>query len=116
MSHYDGFVAESGPVLKKAITGSSTSNTLVAAVSGFSIRVLAFKVTVTSAATANLQDNSGTPVEIDGPSPLSDNGGYCLPFCPYGWGDTGVGKQLDLILSVGSTFGGSIVYQLIKST
>jgi hypothetical protein len=115
MSHYDGFLAERGEVVNVRLNGSASA-TIVTAVAGFKIRILGMVMTITTATTLNLEDTTGTPVEIVGPMPVADNGGFVLPFNPYGWGETAVGKGLVLTLGAGSTYGGVLCYQKVPTT
>lgn len=115
MSHFDSFIAERGDVISVPITGSASA-TIVAAAAGFKIRIMGIVLTITTATTLNLEDTTGTPVELVGPMPVADNGGFVLPFNPYGWGDTAVGKGLVLTLGAGSTYGGVLCYQKVPTT
>jgi hypothetical protein len=116
MSHFDSFIAERGDIINIPITGNASA-TIVAGTAGFKIRVMGIVLTITTATTLNLEDTTaGTPVELVGPMPAADNGGFVLPFNPYGWGETAAGKGLVLTLGSGSVYGGVLCYQKVPTT
>lgn len=111
---FDKFVTARGPVISAPFTGGTTGGTIVAAHSGKKIRLISLMILTDTAGNITVQDNTGTPIKFVGPAPVSDNGGFVLPHSPEGWGDTGVGKQIDVVLSVSATtFGGVVTYQVL---
>lgn len=93
------------------------ANELVAAVAGAKIRVLALFVSAATTGTFNLQDDTGTPVELLGGTrnvllSVNDTAGassMVLPYNPGGWFETSVGKALDINMASG-TFAGCLSY------
>ena len=93
-------------VLNQAASG--TAQTLVAAVTGKRIRVLA-AFAVAGATATNLTFNSAS----NAISPLlanAANGGEVLPFNPAGWFQTVAGEALTVTTGAGSTTGIGVVY------
>lgn len=104
-----------GPVKRAAIAvASSGDNTLVAAVSGKRIRVLA--IFVLAAAAVNLYFTSAAAgTVIFGGSTnkinLAANGGFVLSEAPDGWFETVAGEALVLNLSGAVAVSGGLIYQ-----
>lgn len=88
---------------------SSGNNTIVTAVTGKKIRVLAVQVNATAA--VNLKWQSGASgTDLTGLNYATANGGYVLPFSPVGWFETASNTLLNLNLSAANAVGGSITY------
>lgn len=88
---------------------SNGNNTLLAAVVGKKIRVLA--VWLSSSGTVNAKFQSGAGgTDLTGLVYTVVNTGIVLPFNPAGWFETGVNTLLNLNLSAGVAVGGSITY------
>lgn len=111
---YDKFVTAKGRVVTARITGSGTGGEVAAAVTGKKLRLLSIMVTTDTAGNLTVRDNAGTPNVLVGPAPLADNGGFCLPHNPNGWGDSAAGQNLNVLLSASATtYGGVLVYQVL---
>jgi hypothetical protein len=97
------------PVKRAAISGSSTNNTIVAAVTGKKIRVLQFCVVVTTAVTVKFQ--SSTSTDLTGAMPFAANGGVSPSYCPVGHFETVAGELLNMALGSGVQTSGWVLYQ-----
>lgn len=84
--------------------------TLVAAVAGRKIRVLAL-VGVTTLANSVHFRSSATP--IAGTFPLAANGGVVLPVNELGWFETAVGEALVVNMSVATAMGLQVIYVMV---
>lgn len=97
---------------KFATIAASTSgnNTLISAVTGKKIRVLAYNLIGNGAVNAKFQSGaSGT--DLTGLKYIAAaGGGICAPFNPVGWFETGSATLLNLNLSAAVAVGGEIVY------
>ena len=91
-----------------AVTGNN--QTLVAAVAGQKIRVLAASIWISAA--GNVQLHDGAADKLGGSIPVGTAAPLLLPFCPRGWGDTASGQPLQVDASAG-TLNGFLVYQLV---
>lgn len=88
---------------------TSGDNTLVAAVVGKKIRVLAVWMVAAAAVTARFEDGaSGTA--LTGQMNLAANGGFVLPFNPVGWFETTANTLLNLELGGAVSVDGNVVY------
>lgn len=94
---------------------SSGTNTVVAAVSGKSIRVLAIEGIATAAVTVYFKDSNGNVLwsTAANPQALAANGGFVLPYSPIGWMQTDPGATLQVVLGGAQAFSGGVVYQLV---
>ena len=93
------------------ISAASTDNTVVAAVTGQCIRVLAYTLVVTGAATARFE--SGTAgTALTGQMPFAANGGVSAPYNPQGHFQTLSGGLLNLELSANAAHG-HLTYVLV---
>ncbi len=95
------------------VASGSTDTSLVTAVVGIKIRVIAL-VMVTAATATNVTFNtkpSGSGTAISCLFANGANGGAVLPFNPAGWFETNVGEGLTVTTGSGSTTGISVVYQ-----
>lgn len=88
------------------------NNTLVAAVAGAKIRVLAVALVSTAINTVTFQSNS-TP--ISGAFDFAANGGMALSFNEHGYMETAVGEALVLNLSAATKVAVQVVYQVMTS-
>ena len=96
-----------------AISASSSgNNTVVAAVTGRKIRVVALAMMAAAAVNAKFQDGaSGT--DLTGLFYPAANGGFVLPFNPQGWFETTAATLLNINLSGAVAVGGCLLYQEI---
>ena len=94
------------------VTAGQTDASVVAAVAGEKIRVLACAF-VTGATATNATFNTkpaGAGTAITPAFQNAANGGAILPFNPVGWFETNVGEGLSLTTGAGSTTGVQVVY------
>lgn len=105
---YDGLTAVTP---KFAIIDAATSgdNTLVAAVTGKKIRVLALYIVAAGAVNTRFESGaSGTA--LSGQMNLTTNSGFTLPYNPVGWFQTAASALLNLELSGAVSVDGGLVY------
>jgi len=88
---------------------SSGNNTIVAAVTGKKIRVLAYVIVHTLAVTAKFK-SSTAGTDLTGAMPAGINGTVQAPFCPVGYFETASGEALTLVLGGAVAVGGHITY------
>jgi len=89
-------------------------NTLVAAVAGKSIRILAaFMVASGGAITARFESGAGGTA-LTGLMDLAADGQLVLPFNGFGWFETAAGALLNLELSAATAVAGALVYEEIE--
>lgn len=100
-----------GPVKQAAIAAATSGdNTLVAAVTGKSIRVLAMVLVASGGAnTARLESGAGGTA-LTGQMDITDNGQLVLPYNPAGWCATVAGELLNLELSGATAVAGCLTY------
>lgn len=105
------FVLDPGEIKRAPIAVSSSgNNTLVTAVTGKKIRVLAYNLSGAGAVNAKFQDGAGG-TDLTGPKYIAAAGGFASgPFNPAGWFETSPGTLLNLNLSSGVAVGGELVY------
>jgi hypothetical protein len=100
---------EATPKFVSIHANGSGNNSIVSAVSGKKIRVLA--VWLVAAGTVNPKFQSGAGgTDLTGAANLVANGGYVLPYNPVGWFETAASTLLNLNLSSGTYVDGSLVY------
>jgi hypothetical protein len=98
------------PSFAPIVASASGATTLVAAVSGKRIRVLALTLTGNGAVNIKLQSHV-TPTDLSGLFYMAAQGdGLVLPFSPVGWCQTVAGEALDINLSAAVAVGGMLVY------
>ena len=85
------------------------NNTLIAAVSGKNIRVLAYTIVVGAAVNVSFEDGAGGTA-LTGVMELPANGGVSVPFCPVGHFETSDTTLLNLQLSGAVSVDGHITY------
>ena len=91
-------------------TASSGDNTLVAAVSGKKVRVLALFVVASGGANTLRLESSAGGTALTGQMDLADGDQLVLPMNPEGWMETVAGELLNLELSVAKSVDGALVY------
>lgn len=92
---------------------ASGDNTLVAAISGKKIRVLAISLIAAGAVNLYLTSAGGGAVIFGGSTNkvgLAANGGFVLPYSPAGWFETAAGQALVANLSAAVAVAGVVVY------
>lgn len=100
--------------LKTATIAASTSgnNTIVAALTGRKIRVVA--MFATCAGTVNFKWQSGAGgTDLTGLTYGVANSGLVLPYNPEGWFETSAGSLLNLNLSAAIAVGGMVQYEVV---
>jgi hypothetical protein len=98
------------PKFAAIAASSSGNNTLVAAVTGKTIRVLAYNFIGNGAVNAKFQTGAGG-TDLTGLKYIAAaGGGICAPFNPVGWFETASATLLNLNLSGAVAVGGEIVY------
>lgn len=110
-------VTGDGMVVKYEKINANTSgdNTLLAAVTGKRIRVLAVNIICTTAGDVRFESGaSGTA--LTGQYPVAANGGFVLPYSPVGWFQTASATLLNLELSGTLDCNGSFVYVEASTT
>lgn len=96
------------PVKNKSIDVSSMgSNEVLAAVTGRQINVLS--LAIISKLSNDIKFLSAAS-QIGATMPLGANGGFVLPYNPYGWFNTAEGEALNINLSVATATGVMITY------
>lgn len=104
------------PVKRAAIScNGSGNNTLVAAVTGYKIRVLNIVAVVTSAVTMKFQSGAGG-TDLTGAMPFGDNGGFAPGFDPVGHFETASSTLLNLSLGSGVQVSGYLSYVLVLAS
>lgn len=93
-------------VIDFAVSGN---NTLVAAVAGKRIRVLALAMVAGGTVTPRFQSGAGG-TNLSGQMVMAVNNPFILPFNPVGWFQTAASALLNLELSAGVTVDGMLVY------
>jgi len=88
------------------------SNTLVAAIPGARIRVLALVVMSTLANNVQFTSNA---TNISPSFPLAANGGMVIPFNEHGWMETAIGEALNVNLSVATSTAVQVQYIILLS-
>lgn len=94
-----------------AASGSG-NNTLVAALSGRKIRVIAMYLSSAGTVNAKLQTSAGG-TDLTGLLYCVANCGIVLPYNPAGWCETLSGALLNLNLSGAVAVGGTLVYEVV---
>jgi hypothetical protein len=103
-----------GAISFAAISQSGSGGDLVAAVTGYKIRVLAlFMTNVTASGTAKFQSAGSS--DLTGAMSFPANGQLVLPFSGAGLFETAAGAKLNLVLSSAGQVSGGLVYQSIAS-
>lgn len=89
---------------------SAGDNTLVAAVTGKKIRVLAMVLVATGGAnTVRIESGPGT-AQLTGLMDLIADGQLVLPYNPLGWFETAAAALLNLELSAATAVAGALTY------
>ena len=96
------------PKFATASISATAETTIVAAVTGKKIRVLAGVVSKVDAGTA--QFKSGTAgTALTGPMHIAASTSWTLPFNPLGWFETASATLLSLVFATGTATGGAFV-------
>ncbi len=102
----------SAPIRAVINVAGSGDNTLVAAVTGRTIRVLSVVLVPAAAVTVRFEsDADGSP--LSGEMPLAANAVFVLPHNQLGWFETVVAELLNLELSGAVAVDGILVFQTV---
>jgi hypothetical protein len=100
-----------GPVKRAAVAAATSGdNTLVAAVAGKAIRVLALVLVASGGAISVRLESDAGGAALTGVMDIADNGQLVLPYNPAGWAVTVAGELLNLELSAATAVGGVLLY------
>lgn len=100
-----------GPIKYAAISAATNgNNTLVAAVSGKSIRVLSVALVASGGANTARFESDADGTALTGQMDIADNGQLVLPYNPAGWFKTVAGELLNLELSAATPVAGMLSY------
>ena len=108
------FEAAENPLYAVIDDASSGDNTIVAAVPGAKIRVLAVFLMAADAVTVRFESGAGGTA-LTGQMNVAANGGFVLPYNPAGWCETGVGALLNIELGGAVSVDGCLVYKLVPA-
>jgi hypothetical protein len=97
------------PKFAKISASSSGNNTIVAAVVGKKIRVLAYNFIANGTVNGKFQDGAGG-TDLTGLKYCVVNSGMVAPYNPVGWFETSSNTLLNLNLSGAVSVGGELVY------
>lgn len=112
MSLYNQLVRQVvNPLFVPISASSSGDNTVVAAVPGFRIRIVAYNLMAAAEVTCTWK--SATAGAISGPKPCAARGGIEAGYQPIGRTQTAIGEALVLNLSDAVSVGGELTYVLI---
>lgn len=103
--------------VKRAVIDAATigDNTLVAAVTGKKIRVLACFLIMTGTAVTIRFESATGGTALTGQMQPTQGGGFVLPYNPVGWFETLSGELLNLELSGAQSVDGVLVYVEVDS-
>lgn len=102
----------SDPIRAAINVAGSGNNTLVAAVAGRKVRVLAVALVPAAAVTARFE-SAANGSALSGQMPLAANADLVLPYNPAGWFETVTAELLNLELSGAVAVDGVLVYQTV---
>jgi hypothetical protein len=106
-----------GQVLRAPISASASGSTLVAAVAGYKIRVLALFLNAATAVQVQFQSGSTSPSgDLTGHIPLAQNTGFVLGWNEMGWFETAVNSPLEIAMTSNVVVGGAMTYVLVPSS
>lgn len=97
------------PLFAAISASSNGNNTIVAAVTGKKIRVLAYNLMSNGTVNAKFQSGAGG-TDLTGLKYFVANTGIVAPFNPVGWFETAAATLLNVNLSAGVAVGGEVVY------
>lgn len=110
MSWQGDFGAASHPKFAAVDAATSGDNTLVAAVAGKKIRVLAAVLVMTGTAVTIRFESGAGGAALTGQMTPSQGNVITLPFNPAGWFETAAGSLLNLELGGAQSVDGCLVY------
>lgn len=93
---------------------SSGDNTLVAAVTGEKIRVLALVLVASGGANTVRLESGASGTALTGQMDIGDNGQLILPYNPAGWCETAAAALLNLELSAATAVAGLLAYVTVE--
>lgn len=107
----------SGEIWSQAIhvvIDQAADGTIVAAVAGKRLRVLALVLTANGGVNTFSLRNTVANTRIIGSTALADDAHLLLPFSNAGWGESAVGEGILLDLLNATSVGGTLVYAEIE--
>lgn len=100
-----------GPVKRAAVAAAAAgNNTLVAAVTGKSLRVMSLALVATGGANTVRLESDADGTALTGQMNLAADGQLVLPYNPAGWVATVAGELLNLELSAATAVAGVLTY------
>ncbi len=98
-----------------SVSAASTGdNTLVAAVTGKKIRVIALVLVASGGANTVALESDASGTALTGRMDIIDNGQLVLPYNPAGWCETATAKLLNLELSTNTSVAGVLDYVTLE--
>ena len=99
-----------------AVVAASTGgdNTLVLAVTGKKIRVIALVMVASGGANSARLESGASGTALTGVMDIVDNGQLILPWNPAGWCETAASALLNLELSAGTSVAGVLNYVTLE--
>lgn len=112
MSFHEHFDQYSTQDVKRAVIDNASigDNTIVAAVTGKKIRVLALIAVMTGTATTIRFESGAGGTALTGQMQPALGGGFVLPFNPVGWFETAASALLNMELGAAASVDGVCVY------
>jgi hypothetical protein len=104
---------ETDAVFVAVAAATLDNNTLVAAVTGKKIRVLALTLVASGGANNVRLESAASGTALSGVMNIAANGQLTLPYNDAGWCETVVSQLLNLELSAATAVGGMLVYSLV---
>lgn len=112
-SDVEVLVGVASPLYAAISASTSGDNTVVAATSGFRIRVIKCSYVCASAVVVTWK--SSVAGAISGPESYAANGGMSEPYCPAGIMQTAIGEGLVINLGGNVSVGGKMTYILVPN-
>jgi hypothetical protein len=106
-----GLSVEMGSGTSRGFATLAASGAVVAGVAGKRIRLFAAVVSALIATNIKFQSNA---TDISGTFPLAATGGFVLPSVGQPWLITNAGEALNLNMSVATTVGIQVVYDVVE--
>jgi hypothetical protein len=105
---------QSDPIYAAVDVAAAGDNTLVAAVAGKRIRVLALHLTASGGANTIRLESAASGTALTGQMDLAADGQLNLPYNPAGWCQTVAAELLNLELSAATSVDGAITYVTVE--
>ena len=92
-----------------ATFGAAGAHTIVAAVSGYRLKIVNALMTSSARISLTVQDTNGS--DLIGAMPIDEYGGFVAPPAEGGWNISAVGTGIQLKVDAACVVGGVMVYQ-----